>query len=44
MSPEMKKPARGGLFSFSIYKFRISGWESKSANFVGVSWRVSDVL
>jgi hypothetical protein len=39
-----KSPREAGFFSFSIYKFRISGWESKSANFVGVSRRVRVVL
>lgn len=39
----MKKPARGGLFFFFYSKFRISGWGTKSAKFVGVSRRVSGV-
>ena len=38
---EKEKPAQGGLFFFFYSKFRISGWRSKSAKFVGVSWLVS---
>jgi hypothetical protein len=37
-----KSPAgKARLFSFFYSKFIISGWGSKSANVVGVRWRVS---
>ncbi len=42
LSIKQKSLLSGGIFFF-YSKFRISGWEDKTANFVGVNWLVSYV-